>query len=183
VPLESVPQVDSFNPYQVSNQSPGDINPNGLRRSILTQIRIISILMIIHGLLLMAVGGLYLFFAMFMPSFVIGQNKQIQQPGGPSPEDLEMILLVTYAGMSAAGILPGILQVIAGIANVRLKGRIFGMIALGCGVLSVGTCYCAPTGIALCIYGLIIYFHDTASKAFELSSKGMSYSDIERQAQ
>ncbi len=31
--------------------------------------------------------------------------------------------------MAAAGIIPGLLQVIAGIANLRLKGRVFGIVA------------------------------------------------------
>jgi hypothetical protein len=83
-------------------------------------------------------------------------------------------------GMGSAGIVPGIIQIIAGIRNFRLHGRIFGIVALVTGVLSIGTCYCAPTSVALMVYGLIIYLNNTSTQVFSLAQQGLKWSDIEK---
>lgn len=177
--------MDPVNPYQAFNQpSDSPITPqSGIRRSVLTHIRVISILMIVHGIMLVLVGVLYVGMAFVMPSFVLAQNQQMKQAsGGPSPEQMNTILLVTYGLMGAAGFLPGILQIFAGLSNLRLKNRILGLFALLGGLVAVATCYCLPTAVALGVYGLVIYFNESAVKAFALAADGMTVEQIDQLA-
>lgn len=81
--------------------------------------------------------------------------------------------------MAAKGIIPGLLQIIAGIANLRLKGRVFGIVALVSGMLSVGPCYYAPTAVGLLVYGLIIYLNETTKRVFALGRQGKTWREIE----
>jgi hypothetical protein len=53
-------------------------------------------------------------------------------------------------------------------------------VALVMGSISIGTCYCAPTSIALLVYGLIIYLNNSAVQAFALAKQGLTWSDIEK---
>ena len=46
------------------------------------------------------------------------------------------------------------------------------MAALISSVASMFTGYCAPTAIALLIYGLIIYLNDDVRRAFEMGEQG-----------
>lgn len=176
--------MDPVNPYQAYNHVPNqlpDAAP-GLRRSILSQIRVISILLIVHGVMLTLMGFFLIGMAVVMPTFIAAHNQQLKQPSGPPPEQLQTILLATYGLMGAAGLIPGILQIVAGVNNLRLRGRVLGIVALLGGMVAVGTCYCAPTAIALAIYGLVIYFNDTAQKAFALGAEGRTMAEVEQMA-
>jgi hypothetical protein len=176
--------MDPINPYQPFDQAPG--NPmapvGGLRRSILTQVRVIATLLIVHGVGLTLMGLLYITMAFIMPSVITAQNRQMLRPGGPSPEQMTMILYATYGVMGAGGILPGVLQIFAGISNLRFKGRVLGITALVGGLVGVATCYCLPTAIGLCIYGLIIYLNESAVRAFALVADGNTVEQMEQMA-
>jgi hypothetical protein len=175
------------NPYAASNipQTGSTIGISGfeprISASILFQIRVVAILLIVHGALLLIMGGFLIAISIVMPSMIAAQQQKMQQaPNGPSPAQLQNILFATYMGMGSAGIVPGIIQIIAGIRNFRLHGRIFGIVALVAGVLSIGTCYCAPTSVALMVYGLIIYLNNTSTQVFSLAQQGLKWSDIEK---
>jgi hypothetical protein len=68
----------------------------------------------------------------------------------------------------------GIVNLIAGVRIVRFRGRVFGLIALFTNVLPLITCYCAPTSIAMMVYGLIVLFQPDVARAFELVAAGAS---------
>jgi hypothetical protein len=46
------------------------------------------------------------------------------------------------------------------------------------GMGSVLSCYCAPTGIALLVYGLIVYLNPAVKLAFEMGAQGIPASQI-----
>ncbi len=165
------------NPYKSPDFKDLPVQSGGstLSSSIIVQQRVVSCLMIVHGLLCCIVGGFLIVAAVVFPSMVAAQ---MQRQGGAQPPNMEMLLQVLYGTMGAAALIPGILQVIAGIQNFRLKNRVFGLVALGLGAFSVLTFYCAPTSIALLIYGLVIGLHDTTKRAYELAEEGKSYYDI-----
>ncbi len=172
------------NPYAVQSAGggPGRGDQGGPRLSltILRQIRVIAVLLIVHGLMLMLMGVFLIGLAFLFPTMMAAQPGAMrQQAGGPPPEQLKIILIVVYGGMGVAGLVPGVLQVVAGSYNLFAKKRMLGIVALAVGTVSVGTCYCAPTAIALFVYGLIIYLHDTSKQAFALQEQGYSWQEIE----
>ena len=149
--------------------------------SILVQIRVVAIFLIVHGVLLLIMGGFLIGISIFMPGMIAAQQQKMQQPpNGPSVAQMQTILFATYISMGIAGVIPGIIQIVAGILNFWLKGRILGIVALVMGSISIGTCYCAPTSIALLVYGLIIYLNNSAVQAFALAKQGLTWSDIEK---
>lgn len=176
--------MDSINPYRADIQPPGNpiTSSEDLQRSILSQIRVIAILLIVHGVMLTLVGLLYVGMGFIMPSILQAQSQSMQPPGNMNPEQMKIILLATYGAMGAGGLLPGILQIIAGISNLRFRGRVLGIVALASGLLGVATCYCFPTSIGLCVYGLIIYLNNSAVRAFALVAEGNSVEQVERMA-
>ena len=173
----------SENPYAPPNQFKDDPNigfrQSGLNASILTQIKIVAILMIVHGVLCLVAGAMLIGIAVVMPAAIAAQQRQMpQQPGAPSVEAMQSILVGVYGLMAAAGIIAGLLQIVAGVANLRLQGRTLGIVGLVGGVLSVGTCYCLPTAVALLVYGLIIYLNETTQRAFTLGAEGLSWDEL-----
>jgi hypothetical protein len=148
---------------------------SGLSSAVLIQQRVLACLLIIHGLLCSVMGLFLGAMAIMMPAQVMAQMKA---QGNPVPPNMEMILIATYGTMAASGLIPGLVQVIAGVQNFRLRNRIFGLVAFGIGALATGTCYCAPTAIGLLIYGLVIGLHETTKRAYELAAKGHSYDEI-----
>ena len=149
--------------------------------SILVQIRVIAVLLIVHGALLLLTGGVLIAVSIVMPGMIAAQQQKMQQPpNGPSPAQMQTILFATYISMGIAGFIPGIIQIVAGILNFGLKGRVLGIVALVMGSISIGTCYCGPTSIALLVYGLIIYLNNSSVQAFALAKQGLKWSDIEK---
>ncbi len=172
----------SDNPYSSTQQSTfssADSMNQPISRSIVSQVRVIAILLIVHGAILVAASIFYFIFAAIMPTFLANQPQGMpQQPNGPTPQQMSWILVVTYSVMGAAAVIPGLLQLYAGIRNLSLKGRTLGIIALISGCVSVLTCYCAPTSIALLVYGLIIYLNPSAQEAFRLGENNVRFDDI-----
>jgi hypothetical protein len=61
----------------------------------------------------------------------------------------------------------GILKIIAGFCNQRLRGRGLGYAALISALLPPAVnCWCAPTGLAIMLYGLVVYSRPDVRAAF-----------------
>jgi hypothetical protein len=97
----------------------------------------------------------------------------------PSPMMMGMILGGTYGTMGFCGIVPGILQIFAGIKVFKFQSRTLGIVSLFSGLATMLTCYCAPTSVALLIYGLIVLLNNSVSQAFELAKQGHSPDHID----
>lgn len=180
---------DSQNPYQSPDfkDQPQSFGggygmPGGISASILTQQRVVAILMIVQGVLSLVMGLVLAGVAAIIPTMIAADLKRQGAQGGPPAEMMQTFMLAFYGTMAACGILAGLLQIFAGFQNLWLKGYVMGLIGLGAGVLSMGTCYCLPTALGLLIYGLIIYCHETTRLAFQLASQGQTYDQIMRQA-
>ena len=83
------------------------------------------------------------------------------------PGEMPMVFMtIIYGAMGLGGFIPGLLHLVAGIRNLRYKGRTLGIVALGFGLAATMTCYCAPTSIALTVYGLIVYLNPAVAQVF-----------------
>ncbi|MFW5921557.1 MAG: hypothetical protein ACOCUS_06930 [Polyangiales bacterium] len=105
--------------------------------------------------------------------------------GPENPEGLVAVM----GGMSAIFLLAaaavfalGVLKLVACFFNFRYRKRTLGMVAVASAFASLITCYCAPTGIALAVYGLIVYSQDAVRKAFAMGEAGSSSDEILRAA-
>ncbi len=174
------------NPYE----TPMDIEPSRGKNveippaqepGMVGQIRIVSILMMVQGGLDLLAGfgliamGVFMGFAM---QDAFAQNPEFQQGDGPSPETMVNIMSFGYGGIGVAMGIIGLLNLFAGYRNWQYKGRTLGIVALIGGLGTIFTCYCAPTSLALCIYGMIVYLNDSSSLAFRMGEDGFSGDQI-----
>jgi hypothetical protein len=85
---------------------------------------------------------------------------------------------VMWACVSVPAVVTGVVRMVAGVFNLRYKRRVLGITALGLGLLTMLTCYCAPTGVALAVYGLIVYVNEPVVLAFRMGDAGRPISEI-----
>jgi hypothetical protein len=83
-----------------------------------------------------------------------------------------------YLAIGLAGLATGGLRIFAGIRNLKYRGRVLGIVALSLGLLTAVTVFCAPTSIALLIYGLIVYLDSDVAKAFDMGNQGLPPHEI-----
>jgi hypothetical protein len=139
-----------------------------LGRGLVGHVRIVAGLMIAQSILELGFGAFCLFFGIVVLAI------PAEAFGGSDPQ--VMAGLMIFIGLP--GLVCGSLRLVAGIFNLRFRRRGLGMIALGIGLATVFTAYCAPTAIALAIYGLIVYVNESVAKAFEMGDSGRSVSEI-----
>lgn len=172
------------NPYQSPDfaEKPAFANPGGgneLNSSILTQQRVVAILMIVQGSVSTLAGLFFAGIAVVVPMVLeMDQRNNNNFNGGGPPPELRWIMMAAYGAMSMCALIPGCLQIYAGIQGWKLRRHKFAIVALAAGVLTIMTCYCFPTSLALLIYGLIIYLHDTTKRAFQLAEEGRTFDEI-----
>ena len=142
------------------------------------QVRIVAILMIVQGVLnsLMGLfsGGLGLFMGIILRE-TMRENPDFQQGEGPSPEFMSNLMGGFYGGAGLALLAIGIVHIFAGYRNFQFQGRTLGIVSLASGILTVLTvvgCYCLPTSIALCVYGLVVYLNNSSTNAFRMGLQG-----------
>jgi hypothetical protein len=171
-PYESPPEVIS-SPSAVSRPLPPP-QPPGL----VGHIRIVAILMIVQGVLELLMGFFLIgmsFMAVTVMKDMFANNPAMPPPGqGPSPEVMGNVLFGTYLSMGIAAFLLGLLHCYAGYQNFNFRGRMLGLIGSLGGLGAIITCYCLPTGIALCVYGLIVHFNASVAAAFQMQAEGFS---------
>ena len=100
------------------------------------------------------------------------------QPPQRIHPDMFWILTIVYGGAAIAALAAALLHVVAGLRNYRFRGRILGIVALAAGMVTLFTCYCLPTAVALGVYGLIVYLNGEVSDAFRMAEAGQSAEQI-----
>jgi hypothetical protein len=162
---EQTPNPHLSNGY-FSDEPPAERDRLG--RGLIGHVRIVALLMIVQGVLELGFGALMLASgAMFLG---------VREPELAHLQGLAVLCLA----LSVPGIIGGILHLWAGPANWQFRRRKLGIAALGVGLTAMFTVYCAPTGIALAVYGLIVYLNDSVTVAFEMGEHGKSRADIDR---
>lgn len=129
------------------------------------QVKIVGILMLVNGVTVALMGALYAAMGPMMMAFAPPAGAG---GGGPPPE----IFLIIYGTIGGVVLLVGVLNVIAGYRVTTMRNRVLGLIALFTNVVALITCYCAPTAIAMMVYGLIVLFQPDVTRAFEMVAGG-----------
>ncbi|MDP1560345.1 MAG: hypothetical protein Q8M16_03005 [Pirellulaceae bacterium] len=153
--------AQAYNPggqYGPAPYPPHDSFPN--------QVPVIGILMIVQGVLELLLGLVMFGVAGYFP-FLMAMNPGMGQgPGqGPGPPPVWIISIV-YVVFGLGMSIPGILRIYAGYNVYRFRRRIFAIVANCLGFVTLITCYCAPTAIALGVYSLIVLLQPSVVYAF-----------------
>jgi hypothetical protein len=146
------------NPYQSPEEPSGPFartmpegffpRPAGLVR----HVRVVAILMIVQGAFELGMAVLLSVFAVIMPQMMAEATTMRSQDSLP-PDMFFRVMTFTYGGMAVATFVAALLHVIASVRNFRFRGKVFGIVAMACGVLSALSCYCLPTAVGLGVYG------------------------------
>ncbi|MEM9189696.1 MAG: hypothetical protein AAGF12_11005 [Myxococcota bacterium] len=125
----------------------------------LAQVPKVGIGLIVHGVLLCCMSVLNVVGAVFYYFF-------FQSLDMPNAEQQAILLASVFAMNFFFHLIPGVLQIMAGIKVQKYQGRIFALVALGSGVLTALGCYCFPTAIGLTIWGLVVLLSDGVEDSF-----------------
>jgi hypothetical protein len=137
------------------------------------QVQVVAILMIVNGALVSIMGLLYAFMgpAMFALMRLGPASKSTNNP----PDTMFLTLMsAIYLGLGLLVLTAGILNLVAGIRSLKLRGRTFAIVALFSNLIPIFTCYCLPTSLGLMIYGLIVFFQADVAHAFAMVATGVS---------
>jgi hypothetical protein len=168
------------NPYASPNPTNafGGKNPTGLpaggrERGLVGHVRVLGILMLVHGVLALLCGLLFIAMAIFFPMiFAAMEPPPNARAGEPSPEFIAGIAGGVYGTIGLITLIAGGLQIYAGYQTYLFRKRQLGIIALIVGVGASLSCYCSITAIGLLIYGLFVFLNASVKEAFELGAQG-----------
>ena len=171
------------NPY-ASPVSAGPAQPKGESVGrLLGQVKAIAICSIVQDALEMLMAG-FLLATAFMMAYIMDPQAGVSSPPevAEQVERMRTYWLIYNGVVGGLVFLAGALRLVAGIQNLRLRGRALGLSSFFVGLLGVATCYCKPTAIGLLVWGCIVYFNQSVAQAFRLRQQGMSVADIRAQA-
>ena len=158
-------------PYK-SSYSPEYSAPVGhVPSPLVQQVRIIAILNAIQGGLEILMGLIQGSMAFVFPAIMMMDPNLQDDPEAP-PDAFFWGLGIAYAIIGLALLIGGGLRILATFRNWNFRGRMLGIVSMGVGMVSMLTCYCAPTGIGLLVWGLIAYLNPSVIQAFEMGEDG-----------
>ena len=143
------------------------------------QVRVIAVLNAVQGGLEIIMGLIQGSMAFLFPALMIMDANANQGPDAP-PEEFFWVISLIYGGIGLVLLIGGGLRVFATIRNWGYRGRVLGIVSFSVGMLSIITCYCAPTGIGLLVWGLIAYLNPSVKQAFEMGEEGVPPEEIMR---
>lgn len=136
-------------------------------------VRAVGILLVIQGALATFLGGIW----MTIPLIVWGNLNAPSQPR--INKDLsETYVINGFLVFGAVVMLLAIFQIVAGIRAYQFRNRVLVIVALISGFTQLFTCYCAPTSIALIVYGLIVLWDASVIRGFKLGEQGINGDQI-----
>jgi hypothetical protein len=141
-----------------------------------SQVKIVSILMIVNGALVVLVG---LIFSVGGPLVLAMVRSTGHGPRDPDERMAMEIAWYVYLVIGIPTVLVGIVTMIAGVRALLFRGRIMALVALFLNIIPMCTMYCAPTSLGLLIYGLIVFFHADVARAFQMVAEGVPAAEVE----
>jgi uncharacterized membrane protein HdeD (DUF308 family) len=144
-----------------------------------SQVRIFAVLNAVQGMMEIPMGLFTAGMGVLLPTMM--RWEQAKNPNRPADEPPELFfwgIAVVYFVIGVPVLISGVLRIIAAIKNYRFRGRTLGLVSIIAGVGSMFTCYCAPTAIALLVYGLMLYMNHAVRAAFQMGQQGQSAEQI-----
>lgn len=170
----------SDNPY-AAPQMPSDGMPESYGvptgRGMVGHVTLVAIMMIVQSALEIVMGLFMVGMGVAMPFFLQMQGSK-NMPPGFSADSMSWVMFVMYGGLGIVTLVAAALHLVAGIRNYQFRNRTLGLVALIGGMVTLFTCYCAPTSVALGVYGLITYLNAEVGQAFEMGAAGSKRSEI-----
>lgn len=166
----------SPNHFATRSDEPGPLPPPH-DPGLAGHIRVVAVLMMVQGFFELAFGGVLAVMAFVFPAAwaaMMAADPQLQQEGAPDPEVAARMMLVLYLVMGLAGVVPGLVHLVAGGRNLFYRGRTLGIVALCMGVATFPLLLCLPTALLLAVYGLVVYLNTSSAKAFAMGEAGYS---------
>jgi hypothetical protein len=156
----------SFNPY--SDNQPQSLNefqsttPNASEDGYLRQVPVLGVLNIVQASLellmcLMLIG---------MSALMVAAQNSPKIQTTPNAATIQ-IMGIGYGIFGAVVGLFAILRLTSGILILKRRGRIFSIVTSMIGLVSVFTCYCAPTSLAIAIYSLVVLIQPSVIVDFD----------------
>jgi hypothetical protein len=143
-----------------------------------SQVRTVAVLNGVQGALEIPMGLMWIAGGIFVPVMIqMEQQRNANRPPGP-PEEFLWIMTGMYLAFGTLTLVFGGLRIFAAVSNFRYRRRSLGIVSLCCGLVSLLTCYCAPTGLGILIYGLIVLLHPAVKAAFAMGEKGLTSDQI-----
>ena len=127
------------------------------------QVKIVGILMIVHGIIILLVGGTIA---------VLGIIMMVSMPVPPGGGFEPYIVGGIYLALGLMLAVCGVLNAVAGVRVMAFKNRVLGLVALFSNALILMSCYCALTAVPLMVYGLVVLFNSDVARAFEMVARG-----------
>jgi hypothetical protein len=163
-PTAMPPQLPAFPVALAASATPLSEEPRTVSRSHgpfggLASVRVLGVLMTIHGLLAGFVGGLFVC-GLFVCGFEKDLQEKVQHPQS---------VIIWGVSCIVVSALVCVVQVAAGVMLFLRRGRTFGLIASIVGFASVVTIFLVPSATILAVYGLIVLFNPRACQAFAKS--------------
>jgi hypothetical protein len=148
-------------------------------RKMVGHVPVVAVLMMVQGGLELLMG---VFLAVMAGIFPLLMRMEGGQAGreGPPPEVIAWTMLAIYGSLGLLTIVAAVLHFLAGLRNYRFRSRTLGLVALAGGLVTVFSCYCAPTSVALAVYGLVTYLNADVGQAFQEGEAGRSRDEILR---
>lgn len=117
-----------------------------------SQVPALGIVMMIHGAMILSLG---IFLVVYGAFFAAAAYDTPNPLAGPA-EVIAQLVVSSMVGIGLLQFLPGVLQIVAGWRARTYHSRGFAIAALVAGLLAMITCYCAPTSIAMLVWGLVV---------------------------
>lgn len=109
------------------------------------QLPIFAILLAVHGGLVVALSAVLVAFSISL--FASG-------PTSPFGDEILNLVVLGLLGWGAVQLVPGVLQLWAGVRLFRWEGRPLALVSLWTGLLTFSLCYCFPTAVVALVWGL-----------------------------
>ena len=135
---------------------------------------VLGILLAIHGVLLLVLGGFCLFVAIAAPMML----ANVPDEGMYDTKATQTMIVLVYGFFAVFALLAGFAQLLSGIRLTRFRGRVFGIVSISMGVVCWFSLVCAMTGIPLMIYGFVVLLNRDVIQAFELAKQGKAKREI-----
>lgn len=130
----------------------------------------LAIALIVHGVLSAGTGLYYLVFGTFFAHGLSTTTPAPEAEAHPLDELLPGMMLGAFGLLALVQLLPGVLQVGAGLLARRYRGWALTLVALGAGLLTVFGCYCGPSSVALFVWGVLVLRDADVRARFAASS-------------